>query len=109
MTDRPRHRPVGWGATEPLLRRYLPPDFYARLPRHGQSWRGRTVLLLWGLGYPLEMAWSLGLTGDPEQAASYREVIVDLTDEHLIDLLDATAARRGDGSHLTWASFGLLR
>ena len=64
---------------------------------------------MWGLGYPLEMAWSVGLADDPEQAAFYESAIADLDDARLIGLLDATARTRGDGSDLEWVSFGLIR
>jgi hypothetical protein len=35
---------------------YLPAAFAARLPSAERGWRRRTVLLLWALGYPLDMA-----------------------------------------------------
>jgi len=77
-----------------LLERYLPEPFYRRLPEDGRAWRGRTVLLLWGLGYPLEMAWSLGLAEDPEQASVYESAMADLDDARLIGLLAATTEAR---------------
>lgn len=92
-----------------VLEHYLPSHFLSRLPTHGRAWRGRTVLLLWRLGYPLEMAWSLGLADDPEQAAFYEATIADLDDARLIGLLNATAEARGDGSDLEWIEFGLVR
>lgn len=42
-----------------LVRWYLPRPFVDRIPPQDRSWRGRIILMLWGLGYPLEMAWSL--------------------------------------------------
>lgn len=70
------------------------------------AWRGRAILLLWGLGYPFEMAWSLGLADDVDYARDMGAGIGRLDDAQLIDLLDATAERRGDASHLQWVSFG---
>lgn len=92
-----------------LLERYLPTPFRVRLPESQASWRGRTVLLLWALGYPLEMAWSFGMTADAEQARTFEESISRLDDDRLVAQLDATAAIRGDGSHLEFVSFGMVR
>lgn len=89
-----------------VIAAYLPADFAARLPAADWDWRGRTVLFLWALGYPLEMAWAVGLADDPEQVSFYRESLDRLPDNELAGLLDASADRRGDGSHLTFASFG---
>ena len=84
----------------------MPAHFAGRLPHEGTAWRGRAVLLLWGLGYPFEMAWSLGPSGDPDYAHDLKTSIERLDDVRLIDLLDATAEHRGDASHLEWLSFG---
>lgn len=92
-----------------VLKRYLPPAFYERLP-HGQAaWRGRTALLLWALGYPLEMAWSTAMTADALHASDFERLMARLDDDRLIAQLDATADVRGDGSHLEFVSFGLIR
>ena len=64
--------------------------------------------MLWALGYPLEMAWSFGMTADPAQSRRFKAVVAPLTDERLVAQLDATAARRGDGRHLEFVSFGLI-
>lgn len=100
---------AGGRGPDGLLRRYLPAPFLARLPEDQATWRGRLVLLLWALGYPLEMAWSLSMTADDEQARSLKDLIAPLTDERLIAQLEATAETRGDGSHLEFVSFGLIR
>jgi hypothetical protein len=91
-----------------VVRTYLPAHFYARIPRPDRPWRGRIVLTLWGLGYPLEMAWSLGMTSDPDQSAAYRDAVGQLDDQRLVRLLDASAETRGDGHHLEFVSFGLI-
>jgi hypothetical protein len=92
-----------------LLEHYLPAPFRLRLPEGEASWRGRTVLLLWALGYPLEMAWSLGMTADAEQASTFEELISRLDDQRLVAQLDASADIRGDGSHIEFLSFGMIR
>lgn len=61
-----------------------------------------------GSGYPLEMAWSFGMTADPAQSHRFKAVIAPFTDERLIAQLDATDVTRGDGSHLEFVSFGLI-
>jgi len=71
------------GDRDDLLKRYLPDQFLQRLPADKAHWRGRTVLLLWALGYPLEMAWSLGTTADAEQAQMFRELMSRLDDDRL--------------------------
>lgn len=106
MKSSHRHRTDRSGRLDPLLQRYMPPHFGGRLPREGRAWRGRAVLLLWGLGYPFEMAWSLGLSGEADDATELRTSIERLDDARLIELLDATADRRGDASHLMWLAFG---
>lgn len=93
-------------ADHDLVRRYLPAQFLARIPLPDRSFRGRIVLLLWALGYPIEMAWSFGMTGEAEQVRFYKEALSQLDDERLIGQLDATVAIRGDGSHLEFLSFG---
>jgi len=90
------------------LKRYLPAAFYERLPRAQRAWRGRTALLLWALGYPLEMAWATAMTGDHKHASDFEELMSRLNDERLVAQLDATAKLRGDGSHLEFVSFGLI-
>ena len=92
-----------------LFERYLPAHFLARLPMDGRAWRGRTVLLLWALGYPLEMAWSLGMGADRDQAREFEQLMARLDDQRLIVQLDASAEARGDGSHLEFVPFGLVR
>jgi hypothetical protein len=92
-----------------LLERYLPAPFRLRLPQGEASWRGRTVLLLWALGYPLEMAWSLGMTADAEQASTFEELMSRLDDRRLVAQLDTTADIRGDGGHLAFVSFGSMK
>lgn len=92
-----------------VLKRYLPPAFYERLPPSQMSWRGRTALLLWALGYPLEMAWSAAMTADARHASDFERMMARLDDDRLIAQLDATADVRGDGSHLEFVSFGLIR
>ena len=88
------------------IARYLPAPFYARLPPAERSWRARGVLMLWGLGYPLEMAWSLSMGDDDELNATVRAHASEDDDQRLIALLDATADVRGDDHHLEFASFG---
>jgi hypothetical protein len=100
---------VGRHHRDELLERYLPAPFRLRLPEGDASWRGRTVLLLWALGYPLEMAWSLGMTADVEQASTFEELISRLDDQRLVAQLDASADIRGDGSHLEFVSIGLIK
>jgi hypothetical protein len=85
---------------------FLPAEFSVRLPTADRAWRGRIVLFLWALGYPLEMAWSLALTDEPEQVAFYHESLGKLPDEELTALLDATASQRGDGGNLMFATLG---
>lgn len=97
------------GADGVLVGRYLPAHFVARLPTDGRAWRGRTVLLLWALGYPLEMAWSLGMTADPDQSREFEQLMAQLDDQRLVAQLDASAEARGDGSHLEFVSFGMIR
>ena len=92
-----------------VLKRYLPPAFYARLPHRQASWRGRTALLLWALGYPLEMAWSTAMTGDARHARDFERLMARLDDDRLTAQLDATADVRGDGNLLEFVSFGLIR
>lgn len=94
---------------EALLKKYLPPAFYGRLPHSGASWRGRTALFLWALGYPLEMAWSTAMTRDAQHASDFKRMMARLEDDRLIAQLDATADVRGDGRHLEFVSFGLIR
>lgn len=89
-----------------LVERYLPKHFYVRLPGHERAWRGRIVLLLWALGYPLAMAWSLGLTTDQEMVDVYRDAVARLDDERLVAQLDATKAARGDGSEFSFWTIG---
>ena len=91
-----------------LVRTYLPRPFYERIPRQDRAWRGRTILMLWGLGYALEHAWALGMTDDDDQVGFYRDAVAQLDDRRLIDLLVATEATRGDGQHLAFVSFGLI-
>jgi hypothetical protein len=89
-----------------LLQRYLPPEFLTRLPPGAEaSRRGRVVLALWAIGYPLEMAWVLGMDPDPAGARHLDETISRLDDQRLVDQLEATRDRRGDGSHLAFVSF----
>jgi hypothetical protein len=89
-----------------LLGRYLPPEFLARLPSGPEArWRGRAILALWTIGYPLEMAWVLSMDPDPAGARHLEETISRLDDERLVDQLEATRDRRGDGSHLAFVSF----
>ena len=77
-----------------LVKTYLPPQFYERLPPGERDWRGRIVLLLWALGYPLATAWTLGLADDPEQVEFYRQTVAALDDERLRADLIATAGAR---------------
>lgn len=93
--------------TDDLLRQYLPPEFAARLRPVDGGWRGRTALLLWALGYPLEMAWWLAMTDDPIQSRRYRTAIDRLDDGRLRSLLRATTKARGDGLHLGFVSLGI--
>jgi hypothetical protein len=89
-----------------LLQRYLPPEFLTRLPPgHEASWRSRVILALWAIGYPLEIAWVLGMDDDPAQARHLEETISRLDDQRLAEQLEATRDRRGDGSHLAFVSF----
>lgn len=85
-----------------LLGRYLPAAFLRRLPPGEEHWRGRTVLLLWALGYPFELAWVLGMAHDARQAAHYEHAIARLDDQQLIDQLEATWSTRGDASGLSF-------
>lgn len=89
-----------------LVERYLPEPFWRRLPPLDRWWRGRTILLLWALGYPLEMAWSYGISVEGERAAELQGWMAQLEDARLIGDLEATAEIRGDGSHLEFASLG---
>lgn len=91
-----------------VLERYLPPLFYERLPV-GEDWRGRLVLCLWALGYPLEMAWSLSMTAEGAHARDLEALISRLEDARLIAQLDATMRIRGDGSNFEFMSVGLVR
>lgn len=88
------------------LLRYLPPEFATRLPLVGGHWRGRMALLLWALGYPLEMAWSLAMTDDPLAEQRFEQSIARLDDARLLSLLEATRVSRGDGSHLAFVTIG---
>lgn len=115
---RGRHRSAGLGRVrsrteaddgDSLLRRYLPRTFYERLPVQQRWWRGRAALLLWALGYPLEMAWSLAMTPDDQQGREFERLMARLDDDRLIAQLDSSAATRGDGSHLEFVSFGVVR
>lgn len=92
--------------SDDLVRRYLPAQFHERIPVQDRSWRGRIVLLLWASGYPLEMAWSIGMTNDPDQVPFYKEAVPQVDDERLVQQLDATAATRGDDGHLEFLWLG---
>lgn len=85
-----------------LLRRYLPATFLRRLPLGEEHWRGRTVLLLWALGYRFELAWVLAMVDDASQAAHYEHAIARLDDQQLIDQLEASSSTRGDASRLSF-------
>ncbi len=89
-----------------LIERYMPPDFLIRIPPADRAWRGRIILLLWALGYPLAMAWSFGLTDDEGMVAFYRHAIAGLDDDRLVAELEATADVRGDGSEFSFWSLG---
>lgn len=89
-----------------VVRRYLPAEFVARIPPADLAWRGRTILLLWVLGYSLQMAWCLGMVDEPEQVRFYRDAMADCDNARLAADLDATAASRGDARHLTFAWLG---
>jgi hypothetical protein len=88
-----------------LLQRYLPPELLTRLPPSAEaSWCGRVVLAVWAIRYLLEMAWVRGMDPDPADARHFMETIARLDDQRLVDQLEATRDRRGDGSHLAFVS-----
>jgi hypothetical protein len=87
-----------------LVERYLPEPLWRRLPPTDRWWRGRTILLTWALGYPLEMAWSYGISVEGERAAELQGWMAELEDARLIADLEASAEIRGDGGHLEFAS-----
>ena len=91
-------------AADDLIGRYLPEPYASRLPRRERAWRGRTVLLLWGHGYPLVMAWCLAMTDDPDQSAFYRDAIAALDDARLVQLLEATGEHRRDADDAAFAA-----
>ena len=103
--DSVMERPDQTGRAFDLLERYLPEPFRRRIPPADRWWRGRAVLLLWALGYPLELAWSFGMTADAELADELRRWMAQLDDARLIADLEASADVRGDGSHIEFASF----
>jgi hypothetical protein len=91
-----------------LVDRYLPAEFAARLPPADRKWRGRTVLLLWALGYPLDMAWCLGMAEEPEQCAYYQLAMAELDDQRLVAQLEATVTSRADGHALAFGRIGSI-
>ncbi len=104
MTRTARPEP-GEPATD-LVERYLPRDFFVRIRERDRAWRGRIILMLWVVGYPLGMAWSLGLTDDVAMVAFYRDAVSRLDDARLIAALDASVDTRGDGSEFSFWSLG---
>ena len=88
----------------------MPQAFYERLPHDGASWRGRTALLLWALGYPLEMAWSMAMTADAQHASDFKLMMARLEDDRLIAQLDATAdfASGSIGAHRPSSTYRAL-
>ena len=82
------------------LWRYLPAEFAARLPRKDGFWRGRVALLLWALGYPFEMAWSVAMDRDRATSRRFKASIGRLDDRRLVALLDATEQTRSDAARL---------
>ena len=87
-----------------LVERYLPEPLWRRLPVIDRWWRGRMILVLWALGYPLEMAWSYAIHVEGEQATELQAQMAQLPDVRLIADLEATAGARGDGSHLEFVT-----
>jgi hypothetical protein len=88
-----------------LARRYLPPAFATRAPVGPNGWRTRTALVLWALGYPLEMAWAIAMDRHPASSRRFRSSVSRLDDARLVDLLDATTEARGDGRELSFVAF----
>ncbi len=93
---RPRRGKRRAGDANDVVQRFLPAEFVARIPRADRAWRGRTILLLWALGYPLEMAWWLGMSDDLEQCRFYRAAIAKVDDPRLVATLrNFDISRRG--------------
>ncbi len=91
-----------------LVERYLPEQLWRRLPSTDRWWRGRTILLLWALGYPLEIAWSYAISAEGEQAAELQSWMPELEDARLIADLEASVAVRGDGGGIEFFVLGPL-
>ncbi len=105
LTTSARH--IRDGATnDDVVDRYLPEPLWRRLPPTVRWWRGRTILLLWALGYPLEMAWSYGISAEGELAIELQGWMAQLEDARLIADLEASADARGDGGHSEFATLG---
>ena len=61
---------------------HLPPDVFERLPPAEQAWRGRLFLVLYGAGYPEDMAWWTVLQDEAIEAMqSLRTTMERVTDE----------------------------
>ena len=89
------------------LARFLPPEFAARLPSGAEAWRARVALLLWCLGYPLDMAWSVAMDQSDGTSTMFRTSIARVADDELEELLDATRTSRIDTRHLSFWSVRL--
>jgi hypothetical protein len=89
-----------------LVERYLPEPLWRRLSPMDRWWQGRTILVLWALGYPLELAWSYAISAAGEHATELQAWMADLEDARLIADLESSAEVRGDGSHLTFVTMG---
>lgn len=96
MTD-PTRPPDG----DPILR-WLPTDIAARLRPPERTWRGRLVLWLWAIGYPLPMAVHLATTDDRAALANYRAMLAALDDETLEVMLAETEQHRAGEPSLTF-------
>jgi hypothetical protein len=89
-------------ATDDVVLRWLPGEFATRLAPVDLPWRGRIVLWLWATGYPLAMAWTLGVTDDAETVAGYQALLSDLEDAELENFLTQTALERAQEPSLTF-------